>query len=342
MRQSQVTMTTPYRVPPLVSGGVILSYHCTNRCRHCKYCCAPSWPNEWMTLEQAERIFTLLAGEPQLSGVHLAGGEAFLKPRLLTEVVRLAGKCRVPIDYVETNGFWARSERHARDLLQSLRAAGLHCLLISVSPFHTEFIPLEVTLRAIRLTEEIFGPGGAFVWQSHWIEILSRFPTDRTLPFDQLLAGIPRQQWPSLPAAYSLSPGGRVPWGLPQLYQHHTAAHYAGCRCQAPLLGTMHFHLDLEGNYMPQGCSGFTTADLEDLHAPADYARRPFLQHVYSGCLGDLLAWAQDTHGFQPDPIGYISSCHLCTAIRYHLFKQGDFPELRPRRFYSELSAQAS
>jgi hypothetical protein len=178
------------------------------------------------------------------------------------------------------------------------------------------------------------------VWQPHWIEILSRFPTDRTIPFEQLLASIPRHQWPSLPASYSLSPGGRVPWGLPELYEHRPAEYYRDCLCRSALLGTMHFHIDLEGNFMPQGCSGFTTASLGDLHAPADYEQRPFLKHVFPGCLGDLLSWAQEEYGFQTDPAGYISPCHLCAPIRCHLLEHGDFSELQPRRFYTELGAK--
>ena len=70
-------------IPPLVSGGVMLSYRCSNECKHCLYRCSPRQPDEWMTMEMAERIFSALADEKNLHSIHIAGGEPFLKMDLL-------------------------------------------------------------------------------------------------------------------------------------------------------------------------------------------------------------------------------------------------------------------
>ena len=45
------------------------------------------------------------------------------------------------IDYVETNSSWYRDPDTAIELLDRLKRKGLHTLLISMSPFHNEYIP---------------------------------------------------------------------------------------------------------------------------------------------------------------------------------------------------------
>src|SRR5512139_2337197 len=86
---SRVTHLHNARIPPLLSGGIVLTYRCTNACRHCLYRCSPGRPDEWMSLETARRIFAAFRREPYLHSLHLAGGEAMLRFDLLLEIVRL-------------------------------------------------------------------------------------------------------------------------------------------------------------------------------------------------------------------------------------------------------------
>ena len=51
----------------------MLTYRCTNMCRHCPYRCAPTMPDDWMSPAQTETVFAALARERHLQAIHLAG-----------------------------------------------------------------------------------------------------------------------------------------------------------------------------------------------------------------------------------------------------------------------------
>lgn len=108
------------RIPPLVSGGVMLFYHCSNACRHCLYHCSPKRPDRWVSQEMAEGIFTALARETHLESIHLAGDEATLRFDLLLEMVRLANRIGVPLAYLETNASWCADRGETRQKLAAL------------------------------------------------------------------------------------------------------------------------------------------------------------------------------------------------------------------------------
>ncbi|MHC4860440.1 MAG: radical SAM protein [Planctomycetota bacterium] len=111
-------------IPDLISGGVMLSYRCTNACRHCLYRCSPKRPDEWMSMEMAERVFAALRREPHLQSIHLAGGEATLRFDLLVETVRLAASAGLPLAYLETNAHWCGDREETREKLTRLLEAG--------------------------------------------------------------------------------------------------------------------------------------------------------------------------------------------------------------------------
>ena len=132
-------------VPDLVAGGVMLSYRCTNTCRHCLYRCSPKRPDDWMSLEMAERVFAALAREPRLMSLHLAGGEAMLRFDLVVEMVRLAVAAGLPLVYMETNAHWCRDRDETREKLTILREAGL------LSHFYTDACATKGWPRLARL-----------------------------------------------------------------------------------------------------------------------------------------------------------------------------------------------
>jgi hypothetical protein len=50
---------------------------------------------------------------------------------------------------------------------------------------------------------------------------------------------------------------------------------------------------------------------------------------------GPHRVWQEMVDGFEPDPRGYISRCHLCLTLRQHLRRNASYEELRPDDFYS-------
>ncbi len=323
-------------VPPLISGGIMLSYRCSNECRHCLYRCGPKQPNEWMTTETADKVLQKLALERRLHGVHLAGGEPFLKPDLLEEIIRLCGSYCVPIDYVETNAFWAASIDKAHDVLRRMHGAGLTGLLVSASMFHNEFVPFERTQNCIDAAVDVFGPGGVLVWTEQLRELIARLPDhDKTHTLEEFcrVIGIPPDS-PQLPQLYGLTPGGRVPDALRNCYTAAPAESFRGDRCERELLSTTHFHIDHLGNLFTGLCAGIAPGDADDLHPPISEDTFPvFCQLCGQGPFG-LMQMAADECGYVPREAGYISKCDLCFDVRRTLRTAGAFPELRPANYY--------
>ncbi len=328
--------TRTYVVPPLISGGIMLSYRCTNECRHCLYRCGPKQPNDWMAIETAEKVLQKLALERRLRGVHLAGGEPFLKPDLLEEIIRLCGSYCVPIDYVETNAFWATSIDKAHDLLGRMRDAGLTGLLVSASMFHNEFIPFERTQNCIDAAVDVFGRGGVLVWTEQLRELIARLPDhDKTHTLEEFcrVIGIPPDS-PQLPQLYGLTPGGRVPDALRDCFTALPAESFRGDRCERELLSTTHFHIDHLGNLFTGLCAGIAPGTADDLHPSISEGTFPaFCQLCAEGPFG-LMQTAADQAGYAPRDSGYVSKCDLCFDVRRALRASGAFPELRPANYY--------
>ncbi len=289
-----------------------------------------------MNVEDLAEVYGILAQEKELSGIHLAGGEPFLNPDLLETAIRMAGDYGIPIDYVETNGAWASTVKRTNDLLRRMKDAGLQALLVSVSPFHLEYIPLASTIRCIEAAQDIFN-GRVIIWQQHWLRIFHSLGLTERTDFASLLSHFNVSDQKRIPDWYSLTPGGRVPFGLSELYERRPAREYAKVNCRHRLSGTSHFHIDNDLNFIPDLCSGIAASRLETLHDEQETEQLPVLGRLYLGTLGDLMKWAESEHGYTPDKCGYVSSCHLCIDIRRHLVKQNAAPELRPSGFYEGI-----
>jgi len=78
-------------VPKPISGGILLSYKCNCRCRHCIYACSPHWSADWICEEDAAKILTQLSvvlrgkyADPDTIGVNR--GIPFHRRRTLLEL----------------------------------------------------------------------------------------------------------------------------------------------------------------------------------------------------------------------------------------------------------------
>ncbi len=326
----------PYlTIPPLISGGVMLTYRCTNTCKHCLYRCSSRWPDEWMDLSTAESVLGALAAETSLHDIHVAGGEATLNMELLTMFIRLASEMGIPLSYLETNGHWATSAERARDVLEWLRDAGLPRVLISASMFHNEFIPFQRTRLAVETAIEVFGRGGVIVWVPELYYLLGNMPDSRTHTLEEFLRWTGMDEKPdALPALYHLTPGGRAAEELRHCYQPRPARAFRDESCKRDLMTTSHFHIDPSGNLFTGLCPGIVAGTAEELHPRITPETHPvFCTLCESGPFG--LSELAEQHGFQPRREGYISKCDLCYDTRRHLRDTASWPELQPAGFYA-------
>lgn len=332
-------------IPPLVSGGLFLSYRCRSECRHCLYQCSPRQPDEWMSIEMAERIFAALAKEPHIKPVHIGGGEPGMRLGLLEEVIRLATAKGVPVSYVQTNGFWCTDPAETRGILGRLKDAGLEKLYVSVSMFHNEYVPFKHSRICVEAAREVFGPSNVTFWSPAGVdmyEVLSRMPDDGTHSLGEF------RRWACeadagnvLPAVLKeMIPRGRIIQTLGEFYERLPAESFRDETCLAELLSTessgtiFHYHIDHCGNLVMGCCAGLSPATVEDLHPRITIDTHPVFYRVCAEGPSGLMRMAVEQFGYEEKEKGYISKCDLCFDVRRRLKATGCFPELRPASIY--------
>jgi len=323
-----------YTIPPLHSGGVMLTYRCDNACRHCLYNCSPKSSDDVMTEEMIDHTMSALSKERSLDGIHFGGGECSLFFDRLLYAIRRAQKHGVRIDYLETNGGWCVDDQTAITGFKRLRDAGLPGVLISASLFHLEFIPLNVTKTAIRAAHEVFG--GAFVWTSDVLRLMERLPDhDRKYPLRDScrLLGINPSDGTLWRIHSYLIPSGRAARHLSDGLQRYPVGSFDGDGCERTLRSTSHFHIDPHGNLFTGHCPGISVANVDNLHPTVDKTTAPFFTALCEG--GPVDAWKRFAPEFTPDTTGYIGKCHFCLELRNHLFERNTFTELLPVEMYS-------
>lgn len=329
-------------ISPIDSGGIVLSYQCNCRCRHCLYAAGPEW-SDWMDIGDAGSILQGLAQtQPYIRGFHLAGGEAFLKFDLLLRVFKLTTEFGVPIEYIETNAGWCTDEEDVRQKFGLLKDAGLDSILISCSPFHAERIPVQRTNTAIKAACEVFGTHDVLLWVPEFYKQLSGIATERVIPFDEYVQSMGFHAARHMVRdGYNLIAGGRVGYTLPQFYQPQPARFCAEDSCRPELLNSGHVHIDPYGNFLPNFCSGISLGDARDMSAlirDFDLDRLPVVRMLAEDGPHALYQFAQNEFGYKPLDGGYIGKCHLCVDVRRWIRQKTDqFPELAPAQFYECL-----
>ncbi len=338
------------QVPPPSSGGLVLSYKCQARCRHCIYACSPEWKANFITEDQIDLGLEQLSKTIQPSmwgrervglndGLHFTGGEPFLNFDLLLRAVELGTKHHIPSMFVETNSGWATDDDITRDRLRRLHAAGLHGILISVNPYYAEYIPFSDTERCLRISLEIFNPANVIVYQFVYYRQFKRLGIRDVISIEDYLRLSERDS--DFSGQVEMFFMGRALTQLQDAFPRYPAQMFFYGNCKPRFLRDWHNHFDNYGNFMPGFCGGISLGswfELDRLLADGieldDY---PILYYLVRGDMRGLFKFAQQ-FGYQPDFRGYLSRCHLCTDIRKFLLSQQDFEELRPVEFYKHLA----
>ena len=130
---------------PLFRVGLLLTYRCNAKCRHCFFECSPSRTGV-MPRQTAQRVIneSLSLGAEWVS---FSGGEPFLEHDLLKELVTLSSGKGLKTEVV-TNGFWGKTKEEAYSALKPLIEAGLDVLNLSVDDLHGEYVPIESVRNA--------------------------------------------------------------------------------------------------------------------------------------------------------------------------------------------------
>jgi hypothetical protein len=316
----------------LYHGGIMVNYRCNAACRHCLYACSPTRTPGYVDRETAAEFCGVLR-RGNIGSVHIGGGEPFLDFTGLAAVIAELKKAGIELDYVETNGFWARDEALSLEYIRTLKDLGAGALCISLDPYHAEYVPYGLPLRLARLCE---GAGmDYFLWKRQFLRPLSGLDNSSVHSREDLEEHLRPGYINAVARDYGLRIGGRAinieeeygsSWPLAKLLD------------KAPpcpdLLSTGHFHVDLEGCFIPPGCTGIRLplAEAVDGIPPGKY---PVFEALYGGGVAALFDLAGG-RGFVPGQ-AYSSRCNLCFHIRAFLAGQG-FAELDGNHYEESLN----
>ena len=331
---------TDFTIKRLISGGLITNYFCTSRCRHCLYNAGPYWDKRYIDPQTTQANLRMVR-RLGCTSVHIGGGEPLLRPAELEKVLDAAARVGVSIDYVETNSSWFRDPDSAIQILIRLRRHGLRTLLVSISPFHNEFIPFSkvqgVIEAARRAGVEIFP------WIADFIRDLSEL--DPHKPHDPLeyQERFGRDYLIEMLQRYWVHLGGRAldtfrPFFETKSFKQILNENPGSCRSE--LSETSHFHIDLFGNYIPGLCSGLAILR-DDLGKPLSREKYPLLSALSQSGIRGLAEIAQHEFGYTPHRNDYINKCDVCNEIRTFLVR-GNLnasAELRPAEFYLQKTS---
>ena len=125
---------------------VLTTSKCTARCEHC---CMHSGPNrrERLAAKDVIKVVDELHGLNRLRVVIFAGGEPTLLKGELLEAISHCDSLGI-LTRLVTNASWAVSAVRTKEMLHSLREAGLSELNISADDYHLPYVPFENVSRA--------------------------------------------------------------------------------------------------------------------------------------------------------------------------------------------------
>lgn len=318
----------------LNSGGLITTYFCTSSCAHCLYRSGPSWPREYLSSETAEEIFVCLRNL-NCSSIHIGGGEPLFSPGLIIPVLDCARKNGIFIEYIETNSSWFKDPQSSVEIILMLKEHGATSLLISLSPFHNEFIPFYKVKGAIDICKQ--EGVSVLLWKENFYNEIDFFEDRKTHSLEEYCQVYGDDYLDTIPDRYRVSHGGRALETFGKLRQGLTVHSIIRQTMQGcpDLAAVDHFHFDCYGNYIPGLCAGLSI-QIENLGSLIDIHKYPIINCLHSKGIGGLLWYAMEEYGFEASKPFYSSKCELCNEIRKFLVTKAKIcsPELQPTLYY--------
>jgi hypothetical protein len=133
--------------------GLLLTERCNIACCHCWFNSGPD-KKATMTLQEARGYIDQAREVPTVEWISFTGGEPFLLPEMLLQLVGYASERGLRTECV-TNCFWAETEERADAVLGGLVETGLDVVNISCDDFHQRYIPLDRVRNCYRVARSL-------------------------------------------------------------------------------------------------------------------------------------------------------------------------------------------
>ncbi len=317
-------------------SGVITNYVCTASCRHCMFGSSPSRPKDFISVDMSQKVAKTLKDAGTYS-VHIGGGEPFMNFEALCSLIKALNKYNIGVDYIETNAFWFKDDAFVLDRLNTLKSLGVTSVMVSVDPFHIEFVPLERAIRLCVLLDKC--DFEYFVWKEQYLRKFIALGIDRTKTYtkDELCSILGEDYITATASEYGLGMNGKALNIAKDLYEYRPASEWLSDTPCRSVSSVSHCHIDLYGNIVPPGCPGIS-AEAEDfigMNFPEE--KYPVLSRLVNGGISALYSYACEK-GFVADEKGYPSRCSLCFAIRKYLNENCPSADISPRCFYKSMN----
>jgi hypothetical protein len=310
----------------LYHGGIMVNYQCPAACRHCLYACSPTRGDGYISREMMGEVCRLLR-QGGIGSVHIGGGEPFLNFEGLLMAIRELKAAGITLDYIETNAAWVNDDKDTVKKLKALIAEDVSALCISVDPFHAEYIPYALPLRLAHICDET--GMDYFLWKQQFLKTLSRLDPDNAHSRAEMEEILMPEYISNTAGLYGLHWGGRAVNIEEEYAPAIPAAQILNDDPCHTLLSTGHFHVDMDGFFIPPGCTGIRLPLAEAVDSIPD-GKYPVFESLYHGGTAALIKLAKE-HGFVPKQ-AYPSRCNLCFHTRRFLSSKG-FAELDSRHY---------
>ena len=323
----------PLKLQRWRSAGILLTYRCNAECADCYESSSPR--NRAILPVEAARSYLRELKKLGMTGrdLHFGGGEPFFDYKHLLRCLEAAREeGMLPLGKLETNGFWCKSERMARERLAEIKSFGVLELMVSSDEFHQEFVPIEAVQRAERIGREILGEKAVRVnrqeFLDHPIDMMKLSAEERMEVFREVLQ------------THSWRLVGRAAKTLSHLVEKHPKEAFARDHCAWKLLGKRTIHIDPHGNVFPSICTGIIIGNAEreplsEMCENYEYREHPLVRTLAER--GPLPLFEEAVrHGLAEDKDGYVSKCHLCFVARTFFRERGLYAdEVGPDEVYT-------
>ncbi|MFX1549717.1 MAG: radical SAM protein [Promethearchaeota archaeon] len=293
----------------------LVSYKCTNECKHCALQASPKQDDLSMKLEDVKKYLEDITSNYIIQEVGFFGGEPLLNFNLLVKLIEEVKKYNIIKIGLPTNGYWGKNEKIANQYALKLKEAGLYRIGFSVDAFHQEFISLDVVRRAIKAAHQAGIEWIALIAQNLRSENEKNIFNSRTRVITETLS----KEFEFCEVINSeLLVMGRA---ASQLIDYYSITAIPSDRClifRVPM-----FMIDPNGWVFHQSCQGICIGNakeksLSKIIGEFNYRKHPIISKlVAKGGPQNLLEIAIEK-GFKPQD-GYVDKCHLCFSVRNFL-----------------------